>query len=168
MSSLAILSEVKFSSLLLFGALKLIKVQLFQAKWCMPGADPDVRRIPTTIIAKALAWQRNRSRNSKDVYFDEFVEEFLHGMGKEMPELKDGKQTPTFPADNHTVDETEGWISVCCFRLSTRIISRLTAKSLLGRPACRDPELIDLFYRYGNTVPPDGFFLSSLPSPLKP
>lgn len=71
----------------------------------MPGADPGVRRIPTTIIAKALAWQRNRSRNSKDSYFDEFVEEFVNGMEKEMPELNDGKQTPTFPAGNHTIDE---------------------------------------------------------------
>lgn len=127
-----------------------------------------MRRIPTSIIAKALAWQRNRSRNSKDRYFDEFVDDFLHGMEEEMPKLTDGKQTPTLSADNRVIDETEGWVSVCCFRLGTRIISRLTAKSLLGRTACRDLEVIDLFYRYGNTVPPDGFFLSSVPAPFKP
>lgn len=71
----------------------------------MPSVELNAHRIPIPIVAKALAWQKNRSRNTKDRYFDEFVEEFLHGMEKEMPKCTDSEQRPNVPAENHDTNK---------------------------------------------------------------
>ena len=54
------------------------------------------------------------------------------------------------------------------FETGTRIVAHLTAKSLVGRPMCRDPEIIDMFAQFGNAVPISGFFIAIFPEFLKP
>ena len=61
-----------------------------------------------------------------------------------------------------------GWSELCCYEIGTRIVAHLTAKSLVGYPLCRDPELIELFAAYGNAVPVSGFFISMFPEVMKP
>lgn len=61
-----------------------------------------------------------------------------------------------------------GWSELCCYEIGTRIVAHLTAKSLVGYPLCRDPELIELFAAYGNAVPVSGFFISMFPEIMKP
>ncbi|OCK81421.1 cytochrome P450 [Lepidopterella palustris CBS 459.81] len=125
---------------------------LFQAEYCLPGAMENIHKIDVPILSKGLIWQKMRAATKEDTYFYQFYEEFTFAFKAEMP----------------AIDGDGSWTAIPCFQLATRIVSRMTAKSLVGRPLCRDPELVDLFCDYGNVVPPNGFFLGSLPNFLKP
>nr|A0A0E3D8N7.1 RecName: Full=Cytochrome P450 monooxygenase janQ; AltName: Full=Janthitremanes biosynthesis cluster protein Q [Penicillium janthinellum]AGZ20487.1 cytochrome P450 monooxygenase [Penicillium janthinellum] len=127
-----------------------VTADMFQTKWTAPGAAEGVHKIPIPLLAKALTWQRNRSSVTGDTYFKEFVTEFLHAWEVE------------------TKITSEGPYEFCCFETGTRIVAHLTAKSLVGHPLCRDPEIIDLFAGYGNAVPSSGFLIAMFPGILKP
>jgi cytochrome P450 monooxygenase len=68
---------------------------MFQTKWTAPGAAEGVHKIPISLLAKALTWQRNRSTVASDPYFDEFVTEFLHAWEVENRFASDGKSNKT-------------------------------------------------------------------------
>ncbi|GMF71470.1 unnamed protein product [Aspergillus oryzae] len=125
-------------------------MQLFEAKYTVPGAAEGVHKVPVPIVAKALTWQRTRAATKTDPYFEEFVKELQHAF------------------DAETKFENEDWNDLCCFATGTRIVAHLTAKSLVGYPLSRDTELIDLFAEYGNAVPTSGFFIAMFPQILKP
>jgi cytochrome P450 monooxygenase len=144
---------------------------MFQTKWTAPGAAEGVHKIPIPLLAKALTWQRNRSSAAGDPYFREFVAEFLHAWEAETQITNEGRNTLakrnvmiSGGTNIHGLEPFE----FCCFETGTRIVAHLTAKSLVGYPLCRDPELINLFAGYGNAVPSSGFFISMFPSILKP
>ncbi|PKY06744.1 cytochrome P450 [Aspergillus campestris IBT 28561] len=127
-----------------------VTADLFQTAWTLPGAAENVHKIPIPLLHKGLTWQRGRSLAKDDPYFQQFVTEFFHAWEVET---------------NITGD---GWNELCCYEIGTRIVAHLTAKSLVGYPLCRDPELIDLFAAYGNAVPISGFFISMFPEFMKP
>ncbi|KAB8071302.1 cytochrome P450 [Aspergillus leporis] len=127
-----------------------VTADMFQAKWTAPGAAEGVHKIPVPLLSKGLTWQRNRSSAADDPYFGEFVTEFLHAWETEVKIASNG------PYD------------FCCFETGTRIVAHLTAKSLVGYPLCRNPEVIELFAQYGNAVPTSGFFIAMFPGFLRP
>ncbi|KAI9728824.1 MAG: hypothetical protein M1834_007211 [Cirrosporium novae-zelandiae] len=127
-----------------------VTAELFQTKYTLPGAAEGIHKIPIPILSKGLTWLRTRAATKTDPYFPEFVEEFLHAFSEEL----------------HLSDK--GWNAVPCFETGTRMVAHLTAKSLVGRPMCRDPEIIDLFSTFGNVVPTSGFFITMFPEYLKP
>ena len=65
-------------------------VQMFQTKWTTPGAAEGIHKIPISLLAKALMWQKNRSAAESDPYFGDFVEEFLYAWDVETKFITDG------------------------------------------------------------------------------
>ncbi|KAL7626880.1 hypothetical protein AAE478_003654 [Parahypoxylon ruwenzoriense] len=110
----------------------------FQFEWLLPGQLHDVRRIPNSVIAKALGWQRTRAGKPDDPFFKEFSAEVIHGFHEEMRPFLRGKGE----------DERCGWSAVPCFPLALKVIARLTTKSLFGEPLCRDVAFLDMCCRF--------------------
>ncbi|KAJ5361617.1 cytochrome P450 [Penicillium brevicompactum] len=135
-----------------------VTADMFQSKWTAPGAAEGVHKIPIPLLAKALTWQRNRSTAADDPYFSEFVREFLYAWESNVQETSKENVDP----------QRLGICEINCFETGTKIVSHLTAKSLVGYPLCRDAKLIDVFAQYGNAVPTSGFFIAMFPEILKP
>ncbi|POR31667.1 Cytochrome P450 monooxygenase [Tolypocladium paradoxum] len=147
------------------------RTQEFQFKWLLPGQHHDVRRIPNSVIAKALSWQRTRASNSKDPFFKEFSAEFLYGFQEEIHAFA-GFQRPSYlPFFSHAADimtGNSGWIAAPCFPLALKVIARLTTKSLFGEPLCRNPEFLDMCCKFGDAVPRDALILRCFPEFMRP
>ncbi|KAI1075208.1 P450 monooxygenase [Whalleya microplaca] len=130
----------------------------FQFKSLLPGQLHNIRRIPNSVVAKALAWQRTRAGNPDDPFFKEFSSEFIHGFHEEMRPFLRGKGE----------DERCGWSSVPCFPLALKVIARLTMKSLFGEPLCRDIAFLDMCCRFGDAIPRDALILRLWPAWARP
>nr|Q9C450.1 RecName: Full=Cytochrome P450 monooxygenase paxQ; AltName: Full=Paxilline synthesis protein Q [Penicillium paxilli]AAK11527.1 PaxQ [Penicillium paxilli] len=124
--------------------------ELFQIKWTAPGTEEGAHKISIPLLGKALTWQRNRSAAQNDPYFSEFVEEFLYAWKEEVPVPENGDY------------------ELPCFETGARVVAHLTARSLVGYPLCRNPEIVNLFTDYGSAVPTSGFFIAMFPEIMKP
>lgn len=147
------------------------RTQEFQFKWLLPGQHHDVRRIPNSVIAKALSWQRTRASNSKDPFFKEFSAEFLYGFQEEIQAFTGRQKQSYLPFFSHAADSMVGnsdWIEAPCFPLALKVIARLTTKSLFGEPLCRKPEFLDMCCQFGDAVPRDAMILRCFPEFTRP
>lgn len=169
-SAVAVTQDVCYKPRTTFQALGLtIDWKAFQTKYTLPGGVDAIHKIPNPAIAKALTWQRIRSTTDSDPYFSEFVEEFKFAFDVETNFNNGGKRASNSPIylvywPFYALD----WNYFSCFEVGARIVAHLTAKSMMGYPLCRDPEIIDLFVDYGNAVPISGFFIARFPELLKP
>lgn len=126
--------------------------EYFQTAYTSPGFVDSKPTVPVSILAKSLVWSRQRVSSETGTYFSGLVEELEYGLEVEMPENT----------------EEDGWQQVNCFEFSSHLMLRLIARLLFGSPLCRDPEAIDLFSRYGATVPRDGQRIARFPALLRP
>lgn len=69
---------------------------------------------------------------------------------------------------NYIDHQQPGSCEFSCFETGTKIVSHLTAKSLVGYPLCRDTKLVEMSAQYGNAVPTSGFFIAMFPEILRP
>ena len=127
--------------------------EYFQTEYTSPGFVDSKPTVPVPVLAKALAWARQRVSSETDPYFSGLVEELKYGL--EM-ELSDGDV------------KRDEWQQVNCFQFSSHLMLRLIARLLFGCPLCRDPEAIDLFSRYGAAVPSSGQLIAWLPKIIRP
>ncbi|KAI0600760.1 P450 monooxygenase [Biscogniauxia sp. FL1348] len=126
----------------------------FQFEWLLPGKLHNVRRIPNSVIAKALAWQRTKAGKPDDPFFKEFSSEFIHAFHEEMQPFLHDKDK----------NERGGWSAVPCFPLALKVVARLTTRSLFGEPLCRDIEFLYMCCRFGDAIPRDALILRSCPT----
>nr|BAM84048.1 cytochrome P450 monooxygenase [Tolypocladium album] len=143
----------------------------FQFKWLLPGQHHDVHRIPNSVIAKALSWQRTRASKADDPFFREFSAEFLYGFQEEMRAFTGCGNKSRLPFFSHAGDHTSGnsgWIAAPCFPLALKVIARLTTKSLFGEPLCRNPKFLDMCCEFGDAVPRDAMILRCFPDFIRP
>ncbi|KAM4059004.1 cytochrome p450 [Hirsutella rhossiliensis] len=127
----------------------------FQFKYSLPGQQHNIRRIPNSVIAKALSWQRTRASNPTDPFFKEFSTEFLHGFEQELQAFGG-------------LPKSSDWMAVPCFPMALKVIARLTTKSLFGEPLCRDPVFLDLCCEVGDSVPRVALLLRCIPAFARP
>lgn len=147
------------------------KTQEFQFKWLLPGQCHDVRRIPNSVIAKALSWQRTRASMPNDPFFNEFSHEFLFGFQEEVQAFTGSQRTSCIPFFSHAAETTSsdsGWIALPCFPLALKVIARLTTKSLFGTPLCRSQKFLDMCCDFGAAVPRDAMILRCFPGFVRP
>ena len=145
-------------------------LQEFQFQYSLPGQQEGARKIPTSVIAKALSWQKTRASNPQDPFFMEFSTEFLQGFQEAM--LKLSAQQPwyrrVFSHSNSGPPANSGWMEVPCFPLAIKVIARLTTKSLFGAPLCRSQEFLEKCCQFGDAVPRDAFILRCFPAFTRP
>ncbi|KYK60561.1 cytochrome P450 monooxygenase [Drechmeria coniospora] len=136
-----------------------------QFKWLLPGQHHLVERIPNSVIAKALSWQRSRASNPDDAFFREFSGEFLQSFDEEVQAIGAQRQLFRVPFFSHAADVTasSGRIAVPCFPMALKVIARLTTKSLFGAPLCRDGKFLELCCHFGSAVPRDAAILRCFP-----
>ncbi|RDA85087.1 hypothetical protein CP532_3111 [Ophiocordyceps camponoti-leonardi (nom. inval.)] len=144
----------------------------FQFKYSLPGQQHNIRKIPNSVIGKALSWQRNRANNPQDPFFAEFSNEFLHGFLKEMDDhrrkQRDSSSSRALPFFSHAADPGSEWMAMPCFPLSMKIVARLTTKSLFGEPLCRDDDFLDLCCQFADAVPRVAMVLRCFPAFMRP
>ncbi|RCI07490.1 hypothetical protein L249_4531 [Ophiocordyceps polyrhachis-furcata BCC 54312] len=141
----------------------------FQFRYSLPGQQHDIRKIPNSVIGKALSWQRNRSNNAQDPFFADFSKEFLHGFLQEMDGYRRKQSSSrSLPFFSHAADPSPEWIAMPCFSLSMKIVARLTTKSLFGEPLCRDDDFLDLCCQFADAVPRVAMVLRCFPAFLRP
>ncbi|EXU98876.1 cytochrome P450 [Metarhizium robertsii] len=141
----------------------------FQFEHLLPGQLHDVRRIPNSVIAKALSWQRTRARKPEDAFFKSFSAEFVHGFQEETQRLVQNQSSGIFSLFRGTPPAADsGWSAVPCFPLAIKVIARLTTYSLFGEPLCRDVEFLDMCCRFGDAIPRDALILRSWPAWARP
>ncbi|KJZ71108.1 hypothetical protein HIM_09527 [Hirsutella minnesotensis 3608] len=142
----------------------------FQFEYSLPGQH-NIRKIPNSVIAKALSWQKTRASNAADPFFWEFSNAFLHGFQEEIQAFRSRPRSfglPFFSHANDYVPEDSEWISVPCFPLALRIIARFTTKSLFNEPLCRDGAFLDLCCEVGDSVPRVALILRCCPAFARP
>ncbi|KAJ5192839.1 hypothetical protein N7449_008981 [Penicillium cf. viridicatum] len=127
--------------------------EYFQTEYTSPGFVDSKPTVPVPVLAKALAWARQRVSSERDPYFSGLVRELKYGLEAEMS--GEGVQG-------------NNWQQVNCFQFSSHLMLRIIARLLFGSPLCRDPEAIDLFSRYGAAVPSSGQLISWFPKLLRP
>ncbi|PHH78826.1 hypothetical protein CDD80_6197 [Ophiocordyceps camponoti-rufipedis] len=140
----------------------------FQFKYSLPGQQHDIRKIPNSVIGKALSWQRNRSNNVEDPFFADFSKEFLHGFQHEMEAFRQKQPSSSLAFFSHAAEPKAGWMAVPCFPLALKIVARLTTKSLFGEPLCRDDYFLDLCCQFADAVPRVAMVLRCFPSFVRP
>ncbi|KJK94937.1 hypothetical protein H633G_01163 [Metarhizium anisopliae BRIP 53284] len=141
----------------------------FQFEHLLPGQLHDVRRIPNSVIAKALSWQRTRASKPEDPFFKSFSAEFIHGFQEETQRLVQNQSSGIFSLFRGTpLAADSGWSAVPCFPLAIKVIARLTTYSLFGEPLCRDVEFLDMCCRFGDAIPRDALILRSWPAWARP
>lgn len=106
-----------------------------------------MRRIPNSVIAKALSWQRTRASNPADPFFRDFSAEFLLGFEREL---------------------AGDWIALPYFPLALKVVARLTTRALFGEPLCRDAAFLDLCCEVGDSVPKVVLLLRCIPDFARP
>ncbi|KAG6319371.1 hypothetical protein E4U22_004624 [Claviceps purpurea] len=147
--------------------------QDFQFDFLLPGylARPDM--IPSSIIAKALTWQRTKAAKLDVTFFEALSAELFYAFQVEMQVLADDQHKPLTESSNASdpVSDTSthsGWLAVACFPFCLKIVARLTVFALLGESLCRDVAFLDLCCEFGNAFPMDALLLRWLPSWTKP
>lgn len=120
-------------------------------------------------MAKALGWQRLRTNNPTDPFFQEFAKTCLDGFDHGIRTLgKPGESPSRQPSDviysGDPVNDPD-WVSVPCFRLALEVVSRLTSKSLFGKSDFwDDPGFLAMCCQYADAVPRDAMALHCVPS----
>ncbi|KAH8897621.1 P450 monooxygenase [Thozetella sp. PMI_491] len=141
----------------------------FQFNWLLPGQCHDVQRIPNSVIAKALSWQRTRASKPEDPFFRAFSVEFTHGFQEEMNRFAAASRpsilSTIFGASSN---RRSGWHAVQCFPFALRVIARLTTYSLFGNTLCRNTEFLDMCCRFGDAIPRDALILRACPGFIRP
>nr|AGN73102.1 P450 monooxygenase-like protein [Epichloe aotearoae] len=148
-----------------------VMAEEFQFQYSLPGQQHNIRRIPNSVIAKALSWQKTRASNPVDPFFREFSNEFLHGFQEEMEAFERCPKSYSLPFFSHANQSMRGhsdWISLPCFPLALKIIARVTTKSLFGEPLCRDRSFLDLCCEVGDSVPRVALILRCCPAFARP
>lgn len=138
-------------------------IQEFQFKWLLPGQLHDVRRIPNSVIAKALSWQRTRASKPDDPFFRSFSDEFVYGFQEEMQRLSKGQLSSSIAGD-----ASSGWQAVPCFPFALNVIARLTTYALFGEPLCRNAHFLAMSCRFGDAIPRDALILRAWPDWARP
>ncbi|TWU71198.1 hypothetical protein ED733_002286 [Metarhizium rileyi] len=129
----------------------------------------SVRRIPNSVIAKALSWQRTRASKPEDPFFKAFSAEFVHGFQQEVQLLVQKQSRRLIPLFNGALpDAHSGWTAVPCFPLALKVVARLTTYSLFGEPLCRSDEFLDMCCIFGDAIPRDALILRSWPGWARP
>ena len=72
----------------------LIELQLFQAKYALPGAQEGIHKISIPTLSKGITWQRMRAATKSDPYFSQFYDEFLYAFAEEVPVKEDSSCSP--------------------------------------------------------------------------
>ncbi|PFH59494.1 hypothetical protein XA68_12254 [Ophiocordyceps unilateralis] len=142
----------------------------FQFKYSLPGQQHDIRKIPNSVIGKALSWQKARANNPQDPFFAEFSKEFLHGFLQEMDTFR-RNQKPSSGLSfffSHPAEPSSEWMTVPCFPLALKIVARLTTKSLFGEPLCRNDYFLDLCCQFADAVPRVAMVLRCFPAFARP
>lgn len=138
--------------------------QEFQFQHLCPGHQEDPTSIPTTVIAKALSWQRTRASKAEDPFFQAFSLEFIHGFQKEMRALtSDNSFSLSSLFGQKGPDPSSGWHAVTCFPLALKVVARLTTFSLFGEPLCRDEDFLNMCCSFGDAIPKGAMFLRLWP-----
>ncbi|KAJ5751608.1 Cytochrome monooxygenase atmQ [Penicillium odoratum] len=122
----------------------------FQSEYTSPGFADSGVNLPVQLLSKALAWARVRGSADKDIYFAGLVEDLECGI------------------DQKIGLSAADWIQLNCFQLGTHLLLGLITHVLIGTPLCRDPRAIDLFSRYGASVPVSGRRIGYFPRFLRP
>ncbi|KAJ5480649.1 Cytochrome monooxygenase atmQ [Penicillium desertorum] len=143
---------------------------LFQSRYTSPGFADSVENLPIQILSKALAWARVRGSAEKDVYFSGLVDDLECGINQEISPSATGmpKYCIFFMLCALLIVLSLGWTRLNCFRLGTHLLLRLITHVLFGAPLCRDPRAIDIFSRYGASVPVSGRLIGFFPPALRP
>ncbi|KAG6082398.1 hypothetical protein E4U15_002513 [Claviceps sp. LM218 group G6] len=141
----------------------------FQFDFLLPGNSVRPDMIPSSVIAKALSWQRTRAAKLDDSFFKAFSAELFYGFRAEVQMLAENLHKPSTESSNasDTVSDTSAhseWLAAPCFSFCLKIIARLTIFSLFGESLCRDVAFVDLCCDFGNALPMDALLLRSLPS----
>ncbi|KAI1121484.1 P450 monooxygenase [Nemania abortiva] len=146
-----------------------VMTEEFQFDSLLPGQCHDVSRIPNSVIAKALSWQRTRASKAEDPFFREFSAEFIHGFQEEMNRFATASRPSRLRAAFGAGSKLRsGWHAVQCFPFALRVIARLTTYSLFGGMLCRNIEFLDLCCQFGDAIPRDALILRAWPKFTRP
>nr|BBD84642.1 putative cytochrome P450 [Cordana terrestris] len=143
----------------------------FQFKWTAPGGQYDAHRLGTPVMAKALGWQRLRTNNPKDPFFEDFAATCLDGLDHGIRMLQETRPSPISSSnagDTESISNAD-WVSVPCFKLALDVVSRMTTKSLFGQSDFWDePDFLNMCRQYADAVPRDAMILHLIPTFLRP
>nr|J7FJH1.1 RecName: Full=Cytochrome P450 monooxygenase idtQ; AltName: Full=Indole-diterpene biosynthesis cluster protein Q [Claviceps paspali]AFO85417.1 P450 monooxygenase [Claviceps paspali] len=143
-------------------SLDAVVVEEFEFDLLSPGHGHGHRRgpdsVPIPVVAKALAWQRRRTANTNDPFFQEFMAEVSYGFQQEVQRLsQDPRSSTTTPV-----------FTVPCFSFALQVVGRITTFALFGRPMCRDRAFLDLCGKYSDGLPRGAMLLRPWPKWMRP
>ncbi|KAK1834891.1 cytochrome P450 [Podospora conica] len=80
--------------------------------------------------------------------------------------VPDVAEETAFSFEKEWGSDTE-FTEICLYETMCRVIGSVTNRVFVGKPSCRDPELLRLGMKYAKFVPTTGQFLRLVPKPLR-